>query len=83
MNIVEHYKYGGWENCLYISNGTVEVIVTTNVGPRVIRLGFINGPNILYEVTADRGKIGGKDNRLYGGDKVIAFARSKTQNILS
>lgn len=37
-------------NCYRLSNGTVEAIVTTDVGPRIIRYGFIGGENLLAEL---------------------------------
>jgi hypothetical protein len=40
----------GLSNCLKLTNGQVEIIVTTDVGPRVIRYGFTGGDNILAEI---------------------------------
>lgn len=37
-------------DCLRLSNGTVEVVVTTRIGPRVIRYGFIGGDNLFAEL---------------------------------
>ncbi|HXG82817.1 MAG TPA: hypothetical protein VNI84_02220 [Pyrinomonadaceae bacterium] len=36
-------------NCLRLSNGTIEIVVTTDVGPRVIFYGFAGGENVLGE----------------------------------
>ena len=47
---VERVAYMQQPGCIRLSNGTVEVIVTTAIGPRVIRYGFIGGDNILGEV---------------------------------
>lgn len=47
---VEKIAYLGFENCYRVTNGTVEVIVTTDIGPRIIRYGFPGGENILGEV---------------------------------
>jgi hypothetical protein len=46
-------------NCYKLSNGQVEVVVTTDIGPRVMRYGFVGGDNILGEVpgsTAEKDK---------------------------
>ncbi len=43
-------RYFGQPNCYRISNGAVEIIVTTDIGPRVIRYGFVGGENILAEL---------------------------------
>lgn len=47
---VEKVAYLDQPNCYRLTNGTVEVIVTTDVGPRVIRYGFVGGENILAEL---------------------------------
>ena len=43
-----------WEghDALKLSNGTVELVLTTGVGPRIIRYAFIGGENILAELAA-------------------------------
>ena len=46
---VEKTTWEGHE-ALTLSNGTVEVVVTTGIGPRVIRYGFIGGENALAEI---------------------------------
>jgi hypothetical protein len=43
----------GLPNCLLLSNGTIEVIVTTDVGPRVARYGFVDSENVLGECPAE------------------------------
>lgn len=50
---VEKVAYFNQPNCYKLSNGTVEVIVTTDIGPRVIRYGFTNQENILGELPAE------------------------------
>lgn len=47
---VEKIAYLNLPNCYRLSNGTVEVIVTTDVGPRIIRYGFVGGENMLAEL---------------------------------
>ncbi len=37
-------------NCYKLSNGEIEVVVTTDIGPRVTRYGFVGGENILGDV---------------------------------
>ena len=45
----EQVRYLDLPNCQKLSNGSVEVVVTTDVGPRVIRYAFPGGENILGE----------------------------------
>jgi hypothetical protein len=67
---MEKVKYGGWDNCIRLSNGEMELIITTDVGPRVIRCGFIKGQNMFHEFPADLGKKGGSEWRSYGGHRL-------------
>ena len=46
---MEKKAYAGWPNCVWLSNGKVDVVVTTDVGPRIIRYGFVGGQNLLNE----------------------------------
>ncbi|MHC4713521.1 MAG: hypothetical protein ACYTAN_09680 [Planctomycetota bacterium] len=62
-------KYGGWPNCIALANDQVELVVTTDVGPRIIRLAFVGGENLLKEFPEQMGKTGGDDWRPYGGHR--------------
>ena len=62
--------YGGWPNCVHLSNGQVELIATTDVGPRIIRFGFVGGENELVEFSDDMGQIGGDTWRSFGGHRL-------------
>jgi hypothetical protein len=53
---IEYKEYG---KCVEISNGTVDVVVTVDVGPRIIRFGFIGGENELCEAPGASQPIGG------------------------
>jgi hypothetical protein len=62
-------KYHGW-NCLRLANKEVELLVTLDVGPRVIRFGFLGGENEFKEYAAMLGKKGGREWRIYGGHRL-------------
>jgi len=66
----EKISYKGWQNCYRVSNGEVELIVTSDVGPRVIRYGFIGGQNLFKEFSEQLGKSGEKEFQLRGGDRI-------------
>jgi hypothetical protein len=66
----DRISYRGWENAYRISNGTVELVVLADVGPRVISYSFVGGENIFHEVAEQAGLTGGKDFRLYGGHRL-------------
>jgi hypothetical protein len=67
---VEKTDYKGWPNCYRVSNGEVELIVTADVGPRIIRYGFIGGQNLFKEFSEQLGKSGEEKFQLRGGDRV-------------
>ena len=66
---MEKVSYGGWPNCLRLSNGQVELIATTDVGPRVIRFGFVDGQNLFKEFEDQLGQTGGDEWIPYGGHR--------------
>ena len=63
-------EYGGWPNCYRLANGEWELIVTADVGPRVIRCGFLAGENEFKEYPDQVGQMGGSDWRIYGGHRL-------------
>jgi hypothetical protein len=62
-------SYGGWPRCIRLANQNIELVATTDIGPRIIRLGFIGAPNLFKEF-ADVGKTGGDTWRNYGGHRL-------------
>jgi hypothetical protein len=66
----EKVGYGGWSNCVRLTNGQIELIITTDVGPRVIRLGYVGGQNLFKEFADQMGKTGGSEWRSYGGHRL-------------
>ncbi|HEY0404804.1 MAG TPA: hypothetical protein VGC89_03710 [Pyrinomonadaceae bacterium] len=46
---MEKVNYLNQPNCYRLANGTVEAIVTTDIGPRLLRYGFVDDENILGE----------------------------------
>lgn len=66
----EKVNYAGWPNCIRLSNAQVELVATTDVGPRIIRFGFLGGSNILKENPDQLGKVGGNDWHSYGGHRL-------------
>lgn len=45
---IKELEFENYGNCLSVSNGVIEAIVTIDVGPRIIYFGFVGGENILY-----------------------------------
>lgn len=67
---MEKINYGGWPNCIRLCNDEVELVITTDVGPRVMRYGFIGEQNFFKEYDDQMGKTGGDEWRIYGGHRL-------------
>ena len=67
---VELVAYKGWPNCYRISNGEVELIATTDIGPRIIRYGFVGGENVFKEFESELGKSGEVKFTARGGHRI-------------
>lgn len=66
---MEKIHYSGWDNCYRLSNGIVELIITSDIGPRIIRCGFINDKNLFYENPQETGRVGDNYWISYGGHR--------------
>jgi hypothetical protein len=67
---IQKIPYRGWENCLRITNGIVDLVVTVDVGPRIIRYGLEGKENEMCEVESEMGLTGGDEWRIYGGHRL-------------
>jgi len=67
---IERINYKGWPNSLRIRNDTVELIVLTEVGPRIISYGFLGGTNQFHEDPSHAGQTGAKEYVAYGGQRL-------------
>jgi hypothetical protein len=66
----EKVNFEGWPNCIRLYNKNIELVLTTDVGPRIIRFGYVKKQNLLYVSANDAGKSGGNDWRIYGGHRL-------------
>lgn len=67
---IESIPYAGWKNCLRLRHAHLELVATTEVGPRIIHFGAQGKGNELYTRSADLGRKGGKAWRMYGGHRL-------------
>jgi hypothetical protein len=67
---IETVEYGGWPNCIRVSNGEIELVATTDIGPRIIRLGFVGGQNLFKNYGDVLGRTGDKEWHNYGGHRL-------------
>jgi len=77
---VKKVPYAGWKNCYRITNGKIEAIITSDVGPRIIRFGFVGGPNEFHEFPDQIGKTGGDEWRSYGGHRLWHSPEAKPRS---
>ncbi len=66
----ERMHYKGWNNCFRLSNGQIELLVTGDVGPRILRFGFSGEHNEFCEFEEYLGLTGGDEWRIYGGHRL-------------
>jgi hypothetical protein len=68
--VMEAVEYGGWPDCIRLSNREIELVATTDVGPRIIRLGFVGGQNMFHNYPATLGRTGDPEWNNYGGHRL-------------
>ena len=71
----------GWERNARIVCNDIELIVTLDIGPRVVRYGFIDGPNIMQVFPASAGKTGGEEWVGYGGHRLWIAPETKERSM--
>ncbi len=78
--MAEKVTYFNQPNCYRLSNGGVETIVTTDIGPRIIRYGFTGYDNLLGEVpeTTIRTELG--DWKPRGGHRLWAAPEARPRS---
>jgi hypothetical protein len=66
---MERVEYGGWKNNIRLANKEVELIITADVGPRIIRFGYIGKRNVFGEFADQKGRAGEKEWMIRGGHR--------------
>jgi hypothetical protein len=67
---MELVEFNGWKNNVRLSNEQIEMIITRDVGPRIIRFGFIGGPNMFAEIEGQQGGSGEDEWLIRGGHRL-------------
>jgi len=60
-------SWGPWQRAYRLTDANVEMIVVTEIGPRIVALRVNDQPNVLFQ---DQGAIGRGDWRIYGGHRI-------------
>ena len=79
MLTIETIRFKGWKNNIRLSNESIELVVTADVGPRIIRCGFVNERNLLAEFTEQLGGTGEKNWMIRGGHRLWIAPECKSE----
>jgi len=70
--MITRTDYRGWKDSVRMSNGQVDLVFVPQIG-RIMRYGYVDGPNMLWEDPELAGKVAPAtpgEWRNYGGDKL-------------
>jgi hypothetical protein len=67
---MEKVTFNGWDNTVRLANGEVELLITTAVGPRVVRFGYIGEKNLFAEFEEQKGGSGEAEWMIRGGHRL-------------
>ena len=67
---VEIVEFRGWERNVKLSNGDAELIVTLDVGPRIISYRLLNGENVFKLYDEQLGQAGESGWQIRGGHRL-------------
>ncbi len=70
MLTIETLPSFGWQRCCRIANDQIELIVSLDVGPRILRCGFLGGQNFFHVNPGLQGQTGGDAWQPYGGHRL-------------
>ena len=76
---VEKTEYKGWKDNLRLTNGDAELIVTLDVGPRIISYKLAGGVNVFKEYDDQLGKSGESEWMIRGGHRLWAGPEDTTR----
>lgn len=66
----EVLNYKGWKNSIKISNNKSELIITTDIGPRIIKYALLGKHNEFCEIESEIGSLGKEEFTMYGGHRL-------------
>ncbi len=68
--MIQEIAYAGWKRNLRIQGPTTELVITLEVGPRIIRYAFHDGKNVFVEFPEHLGGTGEKEWMIRGGHRL-------------
>lgn len=70
--MLKKVSYGDWPDCLELNNGTAKLVITLDVGPRILYYGFCFSQNMFKNYEEQLGLSGGDRWMIYGGHRLWA-----------
>jgi hypothetical protein len=67
--MIQEIPYAGWKRNLRLQGPTTELVITLDVGPRIIRYGFHHDRNVFVELAAQMGGADEKAWMIRGGHR--------------
>lgn len=73
---MENIVFNGWK-CVRLANREIEIVVTCDIGPRIIRCGYIGETNLFAEIPGQQGGQGEPEWQLRGGHRLWVAPEAK------
>ncbi len=67
---IEPIRFQGWEHCWRIASNEIELVVTADVGPRVIHCGLVGSQNLFKTFENQIGRSGEPSWMIRGGSRI-------------
>lgn len=68
--MIQEISYAGWKHNLRLQGASTELVITLDVGPRIIRYALHGGKNVFAEIPAQLGKSGESKWMIRGGHRL-------------
>ncbi len=69
---------GGWSTVWSVASSELELLVPSEIGPRIIAAQMRGGKNLLKQMPAEIGSRGGSEWRIYGGHRLWRAPEERT-----
>lgn len=77
---MKYISFMGWKNCIELKSGNFKLILTTDIGPRIIGAFLGNSDNLFRVVPETAGKTGGNEWNIYGGHRLWHSPEAKPRS---
>jgi hypothetical protein len=67
--MIQEIPFAGWKRNLRLRGQNTEIVITLDVGPRILRYGFHDERNVFVELPAQFGRSGEKEWMMRGGHR--------------